>query len=630
MTLLVNLIGFLVFFYIFSYLPGLLILKKLKIKSFWDLDLAVGITLLGSTLFFGRWLLPTNYILSIIFLILISYLFLNYKQLNLTIPKIKLNYKLLLVLLLGVTAQSLPYITSLIKGESYLSSYIFSNHDQAWHASLIYELVNHFPPQIPGFSGVTLKNYHYLYDLILAANLSFLRLNLNYLLQGIYPIAISFLFGTTIYRVTTLLTKSKLTPILAVFFGYFANNLSFLQQFIGKNDWQISDLIIDQPIIYLFNHQTVLSISLVTYLAILITKVNSKKLEFNKSLIISLSITSLILLKIYAFITIIFALAIYWLLNIKNKNILLILSISGLISLVYLGLTFNLGGKFLNFNPGWIAEAFFDKTLAPIFPKLHGLQMIWHQQGNNLKLTLLKLFSLTLLLISNFHLRLLGFFSLFKRPKPIVKILTLTSLTSIILSLIGNQVSSAYNIIQFLPYALTLSTILSLLFLEKLTFFVKYLILFLFIITSLPSIKTIQGYLRPQDNYLIYQEKIDLLKTLSTKPQGTIVSFVEENSENNLLSSASQQRSFYADQKQLIVLGQKYAQRQKIIKQLDKDFSKLTIEDKTIINAYNLKYFLTPAKACDLGNKLLTAKCIDPSFTLLNTMKGLSLYEYYQ
>ena len=106
--------------------------------------------------------------------------------------------------------------------------------------------------------------------------------------------------------------------------------------------------------------------------------------------------------------------------------------------------------------------------------------------------------------------------------------------------------------------------------------------------------------------------------------------FVEENSENNLLSSASQQRSFYADQKQLIVLGQKYAQRQKIIKQLDKDFSKLTIEDKTIINAYNLKYFLTPAKACDLGNKLLTAKCIDPSFTLLNTMKGLSLYEYYQ
>jgi hypothetical protein len=618
MTFLINTLGFLTFFYLFAYLPGSLILKKLKIKSFWDLDLSVGITILGTTLFFGRWLFSSNLLLLLIFLISAIYASLNYKKIQISFPKIKLNYALLFVLFLGATAQSLPYILSLAKGEPFIFYDLISNHDQAWHTSLIFELTNHFPPQIPGFSGVVLKNYHYLYDLILAANLKLFNLNISYLLQGIYPIAISLFFGLSIYRVTTLLTKDKLTPILAVFFGYFANNLSFILQFFGKKDWQISNLIFDQPIIYLFNHQTVLSISIVIYLAILLSKSNLKKLNIKKALLISLGLTSLILLKIYAFIVIISALTIYWVLNYKNKNLFLILCISGLISLAYLLLTFNFGGKFIDFNPGWVAEAFFDKTLAPIFPKLLGLQAIWKQQHVYFKTILLKIFSLLLLLTLSFHLRLVGFLGLFyKKTSSLYKLLLLTSLSSLLFTLIGNQSISAYNIIQFIPYSIIGTTILSLVNIKNYNSIIKKTIIFLFILFSLSSLKEINSYLSQQTNFSAL-EKTTLLKELNEIPDGVLISFTEENNENNLLSSVSRKRSFYSDQKQLIVLGLNYQERLEIIDQLNTNFCEFTTADKDIIAQHDLKYFLTS------NNQ----PCNDPSLEIIKSSNSLSLYEY--
>ena len=634
MTLLPNLIGFLIFFFIFAYLPGLLSLHALKIKSSWDLKLATGIFILGSSLFFGRWLLANNQVLSLLFLITLIYSALKFKSLNFKLKKTKPNYKLLLVLFLGTTAQSLPYILSLLKGEPHISYDIFSSHDQAWHASLIYELTNHFPPQIPGFSGLVLKNYHYLYDLILAANLKIFNQSLPYLLQGIYPVAISLFFGISIYRATSLLTKNNLTPTLAVFFGYFANNLSFLQQFFGKNDWQISDFIIDQPIIYLFNHQTVLSISLVIYLLILISKTSQKKLDIKKALLISIGLSSLILLKIYAFLVILSALSIYWILNIKNqKNLFFTLSLTGLLSLLYLGLAFKLGGKFINFNPGWIAEAFFDKTLAPLFPKLHGLQMIWQQQGNNLKLSILKVLSLALLLLSSFHLRLIGLLQFNKKITPLHKLLLLTSLTSILLTLTGNQSSSAYNIVQFAPYAVIITTILFLKIVNEFPVTTRNMYIYLFFsISILGSYKPVIG-MANFNPPIIDKDKINLLENLNNKTEGVLISFIEDQERsilfndkiyyakdfgNNTLSSVSQKRSFYADQKQLIVLGLNYQDRLKIIDQLNNHFCEFTTQDKQVINQYNLKYFLTK------NNQ----PCNDSSLTLIKNINNLNLYEY--
>ena len=233
----------LVFIIVFLYLPGLVISRLLNLPRWPDLHLAVGLTLLPLILFFGRFLLPPAWVLGI-YLLIIVYLS---AKLRLKLPSLSSNRPILLVLLICVLAQSLPYLKTLNLEQITLA--IAANHDQAWHMSLIQELINHFPPSIPGYSGQLLKNYHYFYDLIIAANAAFFKTNIAVLIQLVYPLLFSVLFALSVWRILTLITNNQTYQGLGILLAFFANNLSFTNS---------NFFLLDQPLLFLFNQQTVL------------------------------------------------------------------------------------------------------------------------------------------------------------------------------------------------------------------------------------------------------------------------------------------------------------------------------------------------------------------------------------
>lgn len=562
-----------VFLIIFAFLPGKIITKTTNLPDWPDLQLTLGLTILPLILFFGRFLLPTFWILSIY--LLITILLAKKYSLKFKPPLIKKG--ILLTIFIGVVAQSLPYLKTLNLNQ--ISTAIAGNHDQAWHLSLIHELTKNFPPQIPGFYGLILKNYHYFYDLIIAANVSLFKTNAEVLIQLVYPILFSTLFGFSIFRILTQITKNKTYQFLGILLAFFTNNLSF----------QTSNFyLLDQPLIFIFNHQTVLSIAIVLYL-LNILKLQLQKPLLNRGILIGLLLAGLSYLKVYALLVVGLVLAI---LSIKHfKKLLSSLITTGtLVGLIIL-LTFKPPQAMLILKPLWLTTAFTDKIIAPFIPQLFARSHRFYYQP----------LVIGLILFLNYHLKLLGL--LIKKRSTLVNLILLTIISSLVLLFFTFQTQSPYNIIQFAPYATIGLGILLVSFTQSLKPKLGFTLLLITLSFSLPSsIKTLTAFAKSKPELPpLQQELVEVIKSLESLPTGITLSLVDRDYHlipdpkrplnyigNNLISSIGKQPAFFADQKQLEVLNIDYQPRLNQINQLKQNFC----QDKTLLRKENIKYLI--------------------------------------
>lgn len=571
--MLLSIISSLIFLSLFAYLPGKIITKLTKLPDWIDLQLTLGISLLSLLLFFSRFFLPFNLIL-IIYLLIVSLLV---KKYSLKFKKPIFNLPILLVILIGVVSQSLPYLKTL--NLDLINTAIASNHDQAWHASLTYHLTQSFPSQVPGFSGVVLKNYHYFYDLIIAANVALFKTNINVLIQLVYPIIFSTLFGFSIYRVLSYLTDNKTYQLFGILIAFFGNNLSFATS---------NFFLIDQPLFFLFNHQTVLSIALVLYFLIIL-RLQLKKPQVSRGVLLGLVLASLIYLKIYAFLVLGLVLAV---LSFKNlKKLLIAFLVTGLLVGLIILLTFEPSQPMLIFKPLWLTTAFTDKIIAPFIPQLFARSHRFFYRP----------LVIGLILLSNYHLRLLGL--LIKKRSLLTNLILLTTISSLVLLFFTFQTQSPYNIIQFAPYATIGLGLLLVAFVKKLKAKTAIFLLVITLLLSLPSsIKTLVSYAKSSPKLpLLKQELVSVVQKLENLPPGLTLSLVDRDYHvipdpkrplnfigNNLITSIGQKPAYFADQKQLEVMNVDYQLRLDKINQLKQNFC----HDKTLLKQEKIQYLI--------------------------------------
>lgn len=569
-----SIISVFVFFFFFVFIPGRVLALVAKLPDWLDLQFILGLAVLPLVLFLGRFILPVNTLLVIYLLIIL--LISKKHQLSLRLPK--LNKLAGILILIGVIAQSLPYLKTATGLDQLLTS-IAHSHDQAWHLSLINELSLNFPPQVPGFSGQELKNYHYFYDLIINANVTLLKAKPEVLLQLVYPIIFSIFFGIAIWRVLTLITKNKTFQSLGLLLAYFGNNLSFTNSNV---------FLIDQPLFFLFNHQTVLSIALFIYILILITK-QLENPRLNLGLLIGVLLASLSFIKIYAFICLSLVLLV---LAIRHlKKLLPLFATSGLIVGLVIFLSFKPTESMLVLKPFWITTAFTDKIIVPLMPQLftHSHQF-WFTP-----------LVVALIIFLNYHLRLLGLLT--KKRSTIINLLILTTFSSLILFFTLFQSTSPYNIIQFVPYATVALGILAIAFTSKLSPKLGLAYLSLTLLLSLPaSMKSVYAFATSQTKLPpLQQELVEAISPLKSLPTGLTLSLVDRDYHlipdphrplnyigNNLVSSIGQQPSYFADQKQLDVLNINYQTRLGKINHLKQTFC----QDKSLLKKAKINYLI--------------------------------------
>lgn len=507
------------------------------------------------------WLLPT---------LSIGY-FLSKNKASLTKPKINIKpyIFILIIILIGTASQNIVLFRGgwqVANGQAFPSP-----HDTMWNIALASELYHHFPPQHPGMAGVPLKNNHYFYPLFLSLVSFITRIDLINLYFRFGPVLISFLFGLSIYAVSTIFTKKYFWQELTVFLGYFSSNFAFfLPFFLGFSfNWKGDTFMANEPFSQIINPYSVLGFAFFLFSIFSLSKATDSKRQFTGwSLVTALFIGSLYGFKAFGGVVTILALALTFLYSgfvLGNFQPKAILFFSLTFFIPFFLLISEPGQTTLNWAPGWLLTEMMSGQDKLNLPGFSQIEAFYQSIGNTLGLIKIKLIELAIYTVGNLGVRLLGLYYLLKmvflpkEKKPrneIVKIYIFCSfLLAFFIPLLFNLGGTAYNIVQFTPYALVVLAVLTGVFMEEI--FDKFkrnkktvlggIFIICLLILSLPvNIKNILAKLEmPAD--VIANEEVEALtfiKNTSGKNDVVLIDPSQFSIDKMYLSALSQRRLY--------------------------------------------------------------------------------------
>ncbi len=545
-NLIIFLLGFLVTFFI----PGFVVLSKIKLKDTTSKLLTspfLGIALWGLINYLFAWLKLRNlvYLYLLIFLILFIKQ-LKIKNLKINFAGLKKNKLLIFIIILGSLVELSTVFFSGLMTSKGIIFYWLNAFDGVFHISLINELIKNFPPLQPGAAGLPVTNYHYWSNMVMADFIRVWQTPITHTFFQYFPLVLSFLMGLVFYKLTKLLSNSKTAGLWAVFLLYFGADISYIFNLILHQNfnWQIAS--IDNGIIQFLNPpQTFAKILLASGLILLIKAIQekNKKLEFISVLIFS----TLVGFKIYFGIFAVLFYCLYVLLNflkkrnlietfIKNKLTILNVLIFALISsLIFFPVNKEAGGLFwaplnwvklyigaenLNWNDWW-------------------LRMQVYQEYKNIKFIVFYNFLASMMfLISVYALKICGFF--FNKTvaqKTDINIFKSLYITAFLFLFIGAntlQKSGGHNVFNFFVVSLIIFGILAAInldyFLNKINNkLIKNLLIILSIMIILPRTMAVfyhqsRNYLKGFDATILTLEEYQALNYLAiNNPNSTIL-----------------------------------------------------------------------------------------------------------
>lgn len=483
---------FVFFILFFVFLPAAALGKLLKISppddhfvtfGLWGVVGIVQLTLITFIVrFFGLefWILWSLPIISLLYL---------FRQ-RIEVGKIniqlnKSNFFILGVLLFCALAQNFILLPAGLKGvEGYYFPFM---HDTMWGIALLVELSKHFPPQNPGMLGLPLVNNHYFYPLFLASVYKITNINIIDLYFHLAPVFVSVLFGLGLYAASSLFTKNRFFRGLTIFLGFFCGNISYiLILFFGTHfNWGANTFLVDQPFNQIVNPYTVLGFSFILFNIFVISKIMDSKNRIHWGWV-----TLLVLItgasygfKSFGGIVMMGGLAgsiiLYSIISGRLKLISIIFLSCILFFPIFFFITEPSKAK-LNFYPGWILTEMMTNKDGLNLPVFGQIESYYRSIGNVLGLIKIKGIELVIYLLGNLGVRIFGVVLLVgllirRKVRDSLQLplwyMAFCILISFSIPLLFNLNVTAYNIVQFTPYALVILAVTTSIFLEKMYFF---------------------------------------------------------------------------------------------------------------------------------------------------------------
>jgi len=494
------------FFYFFLavflafYIPGTIVLKKLKLQFFANFVLSI---VLGMVLFawqgmiFGylgiRW---ASYIYLISGLILWTYLLFKEKSWNkLKVSNLgKLNIGLVFLIILGTILQ---LSTTFFQGVIFKNGMYFccAVPDSLYHIALTNQIVKAFPPIEPGMSGVIVHNYHYWSNLVAAELIRVFKLPLIATQYQYFTFLISIFIGLSAVMFTQIFGMARKYAYWLVFFLYFSGDITYLLLFIlGKG------LSFDLPFLenaaWLWISPPRVFATVIFFAGLSSLYLWIKRRDFLTGIIVAFIFSALVGFKIYDGVFAFCGLAALGLFFLHKKDFRMIIPliltvILGLI--VYLPVNNASGG--LIFVGFWRFENFIAQPALGL-SHLELARMIYLAHHNWLRILFQESGYVFLYIVFVFGTVILGIFqtkkSLSLLPIEINIFLISGSLVSAFLGFLFIQVSGGANSSQFLITVDIIGSIYAALFcfywIERLRGKIKVLAILLIIFLTIPRV----------------------------------------------------------------------------------------------------------------------------------------------
>ena len=432
-------------------------------------------------------------------------------------------------------------------------------HDSNVHLSLIAEILHRFPPTNFSyfFEGEQiLKNYHYIYDILLALTHRIFLISSLDLYYRIFPILISISLSTVIFLTAYRLTKSKIVAAFSIFFTIFATSLGstlpHIKTIFGGNHVTGGSNIFmtDQMLDILVNPHGALSLVLYLTLFLLLSSYETFKKK------ISLVLFALFLglsfgLKAYGGVIFSAASLIVIMLALKRRDKFVFLSVVAGLTLVAAWIYFTINGSVagMKFAPFWTVEKMVMDLDRLNEPHFYLLLTYYQAASNYLRIALWYLFFTAIYLIGSMGLRVIGVWEFVPRSKSIKKIsfseafLWASAFVSLVIPVLFNQTKKAYDVVQFTTYftlfsgilfSITVFKIIGKIRNKPLKVLTLSLIIFVTLLMNSTELKSrIYEFQNPNEKIIINKEVLDAASYIkSNTPDNAI--FLLAPSEMNL------------------------------------------------------------------------------------------------
>ncbi len=611
----INLLKFSLFLLVGVFIPGFLISKKLSedfsTKAVIGLILGlVNLTLVG---FITGYLKMSWLIIPYLFICLILFIFTQAFK-DIPLRRIQINKKsliLTLVIILGVIYQSLPLFKSGLNYDFGMGFWGPLGHDGVWHQALINQLVENVPPPNPGLSGNLLTNYHYFYDLLVALTFKLTGINILDLIYRFFPMLFSILVGIGGLIISQKLFKNYWISLLNLYFIYFTGSFGWIVEYLRERHFGgESAFWVNQPVS--MNLNPPFAISLVILIGVLLV-INHYRSWWGGIILVILA-GSLVEFKVYGGVIVLGSLGTLalWQLLKRETVLIKITFLSGLLSgLVFLPQN-SKSSELLVVSPLWFVNSMIDFTDRVGWMKLSQARSAYFERGDYFKFILVEGLSLTLFIVGNLGVRIIGLIKLMTMQKDLlIKFILIAFIISILIPTLFIQKGNPWNTIQFFYYGLFLAALFTGPAIYKLiTHWGKIgliLSIFFLIISPINAVTTFRSslYLLPPSQ-VSYPEQ-QALTFLQNQPDGVVLTYpFDKNLKSNMsepfkmlvyetssyVSAFSAKQTFLEDEFQQDILQVDYKKRltasYEIFNSKDYNFSQKLLRDN------NIKYIYLP------------------------------------
>lgn len=621
--LILSITKYLLFLLIVILIPGFLTAKMINrsLSFVLFISFASGIVLFTLVSYIFSYI---NFYWGVYFYIFISSVlfFSKYKD-NFSILKVKsFDFIAMIIIFFGAIFQSLPLIRSGWVYDFGVGFWGPLGHDGIWHQALIGQLISKVPPDNPIYSGSTLVNYHYFYDLFLAATYRVAQINILDLMYRFTPILFSILLGLGTYLLAQILFKSKKTSYICLYLVYFAGSFGWIVEYLReKHIGGESAFWMNQPVS--FNLNPPFAISLVLVIAVLLLlRSYLQKNSYTNALLIILIAGTLIEFKVYAGLLVLLSLgftSLVQLLVSRNLSLFKTLIGSGLLTLAVFLPQNSKSSELLVFSPFWFVHSMVEFSDRVGWQRLSQARAAYFERGEWLKYFLAEALAFAIFVLGNLGTRFIGLLSIITFVKRKMYqdyfYLFLFSITflSLVIPTLFIQKGNPWNTIQFGYYFLYFLAILAAgvygYLIKKVKLFFP-LFLLLILITPINAIVTFRSSFYPTPPSSLPLGEYEGLNHLRSQEKGVVLtvpfnkdlraSFISPYplfayDTSSYVSAFSWKTSYIEDESQQEILQTDFSKRlvaaNNFFEGKDKDWSKKFLKDNDIKYIYIPKVY---------------------------------------
>lgn len=458
-----------------------------------------------------------------------------------------------------------------------------NGHDAIFHLSMIEKFAAHpFSLAHPQIAGTQIANYHFLFDFLAGLTVKLLGVSSLDFYFRLFPLLAGLAIVVLLNRLLTAWHYSRSERLLSLVLAFLAGSWGFVSKLLTTQNIFAGESAFwaNQSVSIFLNPPFALSIVI---LLLFLNHLSSAPRTKPFALITPIFLGALLSqTKIYAFILLLGAL----LFSRKYKLFFGVLTFGALISLPLVAL----GGGFpFVFSPFWFSRSLFASFDRFYWPQLVSAWQVYEASGHFIKLGLINFLALTVFLLGNLGLRILGLVRLMRvksesLSEDLVRWLILFGL---LVPLLFTQKINPWNTIQFMYYALfflapfTAKAILSISSRLPAPITNNLALITLLVLATFTSVGTLKDYLGFFSASRLSYTELAALDHLRDQPPGTVLSpfFVSSSQSRSLsapkplyayvstayISALSAQPEFLSDTINLDITGFAYQKRAKEI-----------------------------------------------------------------